>query len=69
MQQSIEQEISKALERGPIVCPVCWDHAVERIEGVTVSADNLNGKQISGVNLYHCSYWHAFAVFEQLSNL
>lgn len=51
------------------MCPVCWDHAVERIEGVTVSADNLNGKQISGVNLYHCSYWHAFAVFEQLSNL
>jgi hypothetical protein len=43
---------------------MCWDHAVERIEGVTLSADNLDGKQVSGALLYHCSCWHVFAVFE-----
>jgi hypothetical protein len=47
------------------VCPVCWDHAIEKIEGLAVSADNLNGKQISGAFLYRCTNWHIFAVFEQ----
>jgi hypothetical protein len=64
MQQFAEAETLEALERGPLVCPVCWDHGVERIEGVTLSADNLRGKPISGALLYHCSHWHIFAVFE-----
>jgi hypothetical protein len=64
MQQSIEQENPVALATGPIVCPVCWDHGVERIESVTLSADNLNGKPVSGALLYHCSHWHIFAVFD-----
>ncbi len=65
MQQSTEQENLVALEQGPIVCPVCWDHGVERIEGVELTANHTDGKAISGAVIYHCQHWHIFAMFQQ----
>jgi hypothetical protein len=50
----------------PIVCPVCWDHAVERVNGVKLSASNIAGKNVGGATVYRCSHWHLFALFEQL---
>jgi hypothetical protein len=49
-----------------MVCPVCWDHAVERVEGIKLSASNADGKNVGGANIFRCSQWHMFAVFEQL---
>ena len=65
-QQSPEQDAQTALEQGPIVCPLCWDHVVERIEGVTLSANNMGGRAVTGALIYHCSQWHIFAVFERI---
>lgn len=48
-----------------IVCLVCWDHAVERIEGIVLSARSIGGRDLSEVTIYRCSHWHLFALFYQ----
>ena len=48
-----------------IVCPVCWDHAVEPIEGIVLPARAIGGRDLSQVSLYRCSHWHLFALFYQ----
>jgi len=50
----------------PIVCPVCWDRAIERVDGVRLSASNEQGRNIGRAAIYRCSRWHIFALFEQL---
>jgi hypothetical protein len=65
MQESPEIEESARLVAGPIVCPICWDHALERIEGVHLSARTVIEHDISRVSLYRCSHWHLFALFHQ----
>ena len=67
MQPSIEESIpATAVDEGPLVCPVCWDHGIEKIEGVTLTASTLLNRPISGAVVYHCNRWHIFAVFEQI---
>lgn len=48
-----------------IVCPVCWDHAVERIEALRLSANTNEGRAVGGAFVYPCSQWHVFALFDQ----
>jgi CRP-like cAMP-binding protein len=50
----------------PIICPVCLDHAIEKVEGIELSASNVGGKKVGGASLYRCSHWHLFALFKQL---
>ena len=49
----------------PIVCPICWDHAVERVEGIVLSARQSGGRDLSQVSIYRCAHWHLFALFYQ----
>jgi len=52
-------------EEPPIVCPICWDHAVERIDGIVLTARAMGGRDLSQVKIYRCSAWHLFALFQQ----
>ena len=47
----------------PLVCPVCWDHAVEPMNGVQLTA-RINGvlSDVHGVSAFRCSHWHVFTV-------
>jgi hypothetical protein len=66
MNEPLEVEVSDRLVAGPIVCPICWDHALEKLEGIRLSARTFAEQPfISRVLLYRCSSWHIFAVFEQ----
>jgi hypothetical protein len=49
-----------------LMCPVCWDRAIVRIDGVQlVVAQPQEQHHISQASIYHCSKWHYFAVFHQ----
>jgi hypothetical protein len=63
---SLHRNVSLPPVEAPIVCPVCWDHAIERVEGVHLSASNADGKNVGGASVFRCSRWHMFALFEQL---
>ena len=65
MQEYLEVEASSTLAPGPIVCPVCWDHALERIDGIHLTARTIMEQDISRVQLFRCSHWHVFALFDQ----
>jgi hypothetical protein len=65
MQESPEIEESAKLVAGPIACRICWDHALERVEGIHLSARTVSEHDISRVLLYRCSHWHMFALFQQ----
>jgi hypothetical protein len=65
MHETAEHEESAKLVAGPIVCPVCWDHALEKIEGIHLSARTVTEHDISRVSIYRCTNWHIFAVFNQ----
>jgi hypothetical protein len=65
MQQAAQQSASRSPVDTPIVCPVCWDHAVERVEGIKLSANNADGRNVGGANIFRCGQWHLFAVFER----
>lgn len=60
-----ETNLSHTPIEAPIVCPVCWDHAVERIEGIVLSARSVDGRNLSQVSIYRCTHWHVFALFNQ----
>ena len=49
----------------PIVCPVCWDHAVEPIERVRLSV-TINGvtSDVHRVVAFRCPDWHIFMVVQ-----
>lgn len=47
------------------MCPVCWDHAVEKVEGIKLSASNAEGANVGGASIFRCAQWHMFAVFER----
>jgi len=49
----------------PIACPVCVDHAIEKAEGISLSASPIGGREISKVSVYRCSRSHLFALFDQ----
>ncbi len=66
-QAAVESHTSRIPGESPIVCPVCWDHAVEKVEGITLSASNASGKIVGGASIYRCSHWHLFALFEQFT--
>lgn len=60
------RDIASQFVAGPIVCPFCWDCALERLEGVRLSArPYVEQPSINRVKVYHCSSWYVFAVFEQ----
>jgi len=65
MLEPIEPEAPGRLVAGPIVCPICWDHALERIEGIRLSTRTVDEHAIGKVSLYRCSHWHLFALFER----
>jgi hypothetical protein len=66
MNEPSQVEVSDRLIAGPIVCPICWDHALEKLEGIRLSARTFAEQPfISRVLVYRCSSWHVFAVFEQ----
>ena len=66
MEQQTQIEDSSRLVAGPIVCPICWDHALEKLEGVRLSARSFAEQPfVNRVIVYRCSLWHVFAVFEQ----
>jgi hypothetical protein len=46
----------------PLVCPVCCDHEIERIEGIVLSAGATGGRELNQVSVYRCSHWHLFAL-------
>jgi hypothetical protein len=47
MQETLaESHTSRTARESPIVCPVCWDHAVEKVEGITLSANNASGRNV-----------------------
>jgi hypothetical protein len=49
----------------PIVCPVCWNHAVSLVEGTKLTATNADGSRpITKVSVYRCVDWHIFALFD-----
>ena len=48
------------------MCPRCRDHAVQRVEGIKLSASNVDGRDVGGASIFRCGQWHVFAVFEQL---
>ena len=62
---SEETEQLPAPDEAPIVCPVCWDHAVERVEGIVLSAKTMGGHDLSQVSVYRCAQWRLFALFNQ----
>ena len=64
MEEPLEVGVSR-LVAGPVVCPICWGHALERIEGIRLVARTVTEHDISRVLLYRCDHWHMFAVFEQ----
>jgi hypothetical protein len=49
----------------PILCPICWDQSIERIQGIVLSARPIGGQDLSQVSLYRCRQQHLFALFEQ----
>ena len=49
----------------PIVCPICWDRSIEKLEGVALSASTSGGRNVGGAFVYRCSHWHLFALFQQ----
>ena len=65
MQYSSEVRPSTTPVEAPLVCPVCCDHAVERIEGIVLSASATGGRNLSQVSMYRCSHWHLFALVYQ----
>jgi hypothetical protein len=65
MQWSEEIRASKTAIEVPIICPVCWSHDVERIEGIALSARSVGGRDLSQVSMYRCIHWHLFALFYQ----
>ena len=66
MQQLAEPETLNTDYETPVVCPVCWHHAVEKVDGISLSAKAIDGRDIGGVSVYLCSQWHMFAVFGRL---
>ena len=44
----------------PIVCPVCWDHAIQPVEGVELVALYTDEPLVVGGQL-GVSNWHMFA--------
>ena len=64
MQEPLEIDESRLIA-GPIVCPLCWDHALERIEGLRLTARTVAEHDVRRVLMYRCSRWHVFALFEQ----
>ena len=65
MHWSEEVTPSPMADETPIVCPVCWYHAVERVEGIVLSARPIGGHDLSQVSVYRCAHWHLFALFNQ----
>jgi hypothetical protein len=63
--ETLEVDLTKRRICGPIVCPVCWDHELEPIDGVRMSARTITEHDVSRVSVYRCSAWHMFAVFDQ----
>lgn len=48
-----------------IICPQCWDHAVEPIQGVELFAlQTSEPRRISDITVYRCQQWHVFAIFK-----
>jgi len=50
---------------GSLICPVCCDHAIERVEGIVLSVSATGGRNLSQVSMYRCSHWHLFALVYQ----
>lgn len=65
MEQSLEVDLTRGLAAGPVVCPICWDHELESIDGIRMIARTVTEHDVSRVSIYRCSAWHMFAVFEQ----
>ena len=65
MQWSPELRPSSKTVEAPLVCPVCCDHDIERIEGIVLSASATGGRNLSQVSMYRCSHWHLFALVYQ----
>ena len=54
----------------PVVCPVCWDRAVEPVHGVRLSV-TINGipSDVHGVSVFRCSSWHLFILIAPRGSL
>jgi hypothetical protein len=52
------------LKESPIICPICWDHAIKPLQEVDLVAVHRTQMQfVPSIATYYCSYWHVFAVF------
>jgi hypothetical protein len=48
-----------------IICPVCWDHAVEPVPDAQLfSLRASEPRLLTAVTVYRCRQWHIFAIFE-----
>ena len=65
MQASSEERPQNVPVAAPIVCPVCCDDAIERIDGIVLSARAMGGRDLSQVTMYRCGHWHLFVLLYQ----
>jgi hypothetical protein len=65
--QHSRRTISQMHPGTPSICPVCWDHTVEPMEGVRLSV-TINGvcSNIHRIEAFHCSRWHIFIMVQRL---
>jgi hypothetical protein len=62
----MERQIEIADSNRPDRLPICWDHALEKLEGIRLSAKSYAEQPLMNrVVVYRCSSGHVFAVFEQ----
>ena len=48
-----------------IICPECWDRAVEPLPGAQLfSLLGSEPRLITAVTVYRCQQWHVFAIFK-----
>ena len=57
-------KVQNLLKELPIVCPICWDHAITPLKDIELIALHRTEIQVvPRVATYYCSNWHVFALF------
>ena len=49
----------------PIVCPYCWDRAIEPLPTAELFARSGSGERHVAGEVFRCRRWHVFAMFPQ----
>jgi hypothetical protein len=65
MQPSEQVIPSNTPLEAPLVCPVCCDHEIERIDGIVLSARPMGDRDLSEAAMFRCRHWHLSALVYQ----